>query len=82
MYVDESVANERSLDRKYGWPSKGQPARIITLVRRSAKWSILPVYTYDRFIAWDIIQGSYNGQMFVDFLYDKVLSLKISYPDP
>ena len=82
MYVDESAANERSLDRKYGWPSKGQPARIITLVRRSAKWSILPVYTYDRFIAWDIIQGSYNEQIFVNFLRDKGLPLTTPYPAP
>ena len=82
MYVDESVVNEMSVDRKYGWSSKGQSVHIITSARHSAKWSILSVYIYDRFIAWDIIQGSYNGQMFVDFLRDKVLPLITPYPGP
>jgi len=28
MYVDESAANEHTMDRKYGWASIGIPARL------------------------------------------------------
>ena len=37
-------------------------------VKRSEKWSILPAYTIDGFVAWDVIQGSYNKELFNDFI--------------
>ena len=82
IYIDESAANERSLDRKYGWSAKGTPARLISSAKRSAKWSILPVYTYDGFIAWDIIHGSYNTQLFVNFVREKVIPFTTPFPGP
>jgi len=80
MYIDESGANERSLDRKYGWSEKGVPARVISSAKRTKKWSILPVYTYHGFVAWEVIHGSYNSELFVDFLRLKVLPLTTPYP--
>ena len=82
IYIDESAANERSLDRKYGWSTKGTPARLISSAKRSAKWSILPVYTYDGFIAWDIIRGSYNSHLFVNFVREKVIPFTNPFPGP
>jgi hypothetical protein len=68
IFVDESAANERTADRKYGWATKGNPAFATMSVKRSEKWSILPAYTIDGFIAWDVVQGSYNKELFNEFI--------------
>src|SRR5436309_10838865 len=62
IFVDESAANERTADRKYGWAMKGARAFAENSVKKSKKWSILPAYTLNGFIAWNVIQGSYNKQ--------------------
>jgi len=80
IYIDESAANERSLDHKYGWSPKGQPARLISPAKRSKKWSILPVYTYDGFIDWEIIRGSYNSDMFINSIKEKIIPHTTPYP--
>ena len=64
VYIDESVANERTLDRKWGWAPKGRAARIICPLTRIKKWSILPLYTMDGFIAYEIIHGSFMSELF------------------
>ena len=73
MYLDETAANERTLDRKYGWAPVGQQARQIESFKRTKKWSILPLYTIDGFIDWEIIQGSYDADTFVLFLEEYVI---------
>jgi len=75
IFVDESAANERTADRKYGWATKGAKAFAKISMKRSEKWSILPAYTLDGFIAWDVVQGSYNKQLFNDFIRNFVLPL-------
>ena len=82
MYVDESAANERTLDRKYGWAPIGQKATIVEPFTRSKKWSILPVYTQDGFIDYEIIHGSYNAEMFKDFLRNHVIPHTTPFPGP
>src|SRR5216117_2606647 len=82
IYIDESAANERSLDRKYGRSPKGHPARLISSAKRSKKWSILPAYTYDGFIDWEIIRGSYNSNMFINFIKEKVIPHTTPFPGP
>ena len=75
IYIDESAANERSLDRKYGWSLKGQSVHFIFSAKRLEKWSILSAYTYDGFIDWEIIRGSYNFNLFINFIQEKVIPL-------
>jgi DDE superfamily endonuclease len=73
MFLDESAANERTMDRKYGWAPIGHKAEVTELLKHTAKWSILPLYTENGFIAWDIIHGSYNRQSFNDFVRNHVI---------
>ena len=53
MFVDESAANERSADRKRGWAPIGISAEHFVPVKKSMRWSILPCYTLDGYIAWE-----------------------------
>ena len=54
MFIDESAANERTLDRKYRWSRIGTQCVVTEQLKSSKKWSILSVYTQDGYIAWDI----------------------------
>ena len=82
MYIDESAFNERSLDRNFGWAEVGAPARQIESFKRSKKWSILPLYTCDGFLDWKIIHGSFNADLFVQFLEEHVIPHTTPYPGP
>jgi len=82
MFVDESAFNERTLDRKFGWSKVNTRARIIAPFQWTRKWSILPLYTCDRFIDWEIIQGSFNTDLFVIFLEEHVIPHTMPYPGP
>ena len=54
MFCDEFACNERTGDRKYGWAPIGTIADSVETLKYSEKWSILPLYTVDGYIAWDI----------------------------
>jgi len=73
MFVDESAFHERTLDRKFGWSDVGTRACQIQPLTRTKKWSVLPLYTYNGFVDWEIICGSYNTDLFVAFVEDHVI---------
>jgi hypothetical protein len=80
LFLDESAANERTCDRKYGWAPISTPAKLIAPFKRSEKYSILPLYGMNGFITWRIIQKSFNAEMFLEFLEDDVLPLCNPFP--
>ena len=80
IYVDESACNERTSDRKYGWAPIGIPAYRIGSYKRSERWSILPAYTCDGFIDWDIIHGSYDADLFAIFVESHVIPHTTPFP--
>jgi hypothetical protein len=80
IFIDESAANERTADRKYGWAPVGVTTEVFTPLRRSERWSILPVYTADGFIEYEIAHTGWNTEMFNNFVRYKVLPLCNPYP--
>lgn len=40
-------------------------------LRRSKRWSLLPVLTIDGYIAWEVYHGSVTSDMFNDFVRTK-----------
>ena len=42
-------------------------------LRRSKRWSILPAFTVDGYIAWEVHQGSITALIFNDFVLNHVL---------
>lgn len=82
-YVDESAANEKTLDRKYGWAPRGLPAIDIQVLHRSTRWSILPALTINGYLEGTlIVQGSVTGEMFANWLEEIVLPQCNPYPGP
>jgi transposase len=82
LFVDESAANERTADRKYGWAPLGVTPHVIQPLKRSERWSILPVYSAAGFMDWEIVQGSFTAELFNKFVAEKVLPLATPYPGP
>jgi hypothetical protein len=82
VFLDESAINERSLDRKHGWAPIGQFARLVTSIKRTEKWSILPLYTIDGFLTAEIIKGSYNSLLFKRYMREIVIPNCTPYPGP
>jgi transposase len=56
VVVDESAANERTLDRRWGWSLKGTPCRVRQSGKRSERWSILPAIGINGYLDYDIFQ--------------------------
>lgn len=82
IFVDESAANERTMDRKYGWAPIGKQSLEIWSAKRSERWSMLSAYTLDGYIAWEVRQASYTTVLFNEFICNHVLPLCNPYPGP
>ena len=81
VFVDESAANERTMDRKFGWSPIGTSSLQICSAKRTERWSLLPAYTIDGYIAWDVRQASFTTVTFNEFIANSVLPLCNPYPD-
>ena len=73
VFIDESAANEKSAHRKYGWAPIGSTPHVDMSTKRSERWSILPAYTSDGLMAWDIVHGSFDKELFNNFIREHVL---------
>ncbi len=80
VFVDESAANERTGDRKYGWAPVGAVAEVSELLKYTEKWSILPMFTVDGYEAWEVIHGSYNTELFNAFIENQVIPRMNPFP--
>src|SRR5579859_3866320 len=72
VFVDESAANERTADRKWGWVPIGMPCIFEQALKRTKKWSLLPAYI-EGFLTLGIQWGSYHKEDFNDFIRYRVL---------
>src|SRR5579859_20816 len=82
IFIDESAANERTADRKYGWGPVGIIPHEIRSFKRSECWSILPAYTMHGFMTWNIRQGSFTAELFKEFIENQVLPRCNPFPGP
>jgi len=82
IFIDESAANERTADRKYGWAPVGVTLREARPFGHAERWSLCPAYTIDGFITWEIVHGSLSAELYEDFIENKVLPLCNTYPLP
>ena len=50
------------------------------LFKHFERWSILPVYTVDGFITWEVLQGSFAIELFEEFIDINILPYCNPYP--
>lgn len=80
VFLDESAANERTGDRKYGWSPIGVECGQFTSIKRSERWSVLPALDVEGYFAWLIYQGGITSDIFLMFVRDQVLPHCEPYP--
>lgn len=73
IFLDESAAYERTGDRKYGWSPRGQKTNVHSFFKRSKRWSILPAYTIEGYIAFTVHHRSIKTEIFNQFVAEEVL---------
>ena len=73
MFLDESACNKHTGDRKYGWAPIGEIAMMSEPLKYTEKFSVLPLYTENGYIAWDILKGSYDTDKFNEFMRNHVI---------
>lgn len=82
IFLDESGANERTGDRKFGWSLQGFRCGVSRPVKRSERWSILPALTINGYLSWVVFQGAITAAIFEYFLEVHVLPQTTPYPGP
>ena len=80
VFLDESASCERTADRRYGWSLKGTPYEKTQSLKKSKRWSILPAFTTEGYIACHIHQGSFTQELYTRFVVDEVLPLCSGVP--
>jgi len=82
IFLDESAANERTGDRKYGWSPIGADCGVARSYKRLERWSVLLALTVDGYLSYLITQGSITAKAFETFVEEQVLPHSSPYPGP
>lgn len=68
VFLDETSKDERTLSPTYGYSRRGQRARVRDVFVRGKRYTVEAAMATTGIIAYDIVEGSYNAQLFCDFL--------------
>jgi hypothetical protein len=82
VFIDESATNEYTALRKYGWSPKSKRACTTVALVRSKRWSVVPAYSSEGFLTWDVFQGSYDTELFNTFIEQQLLPICNEFPGP
>lgn len=82
VYLDESAANEQTINRQPGWALFGISPTVIRPVHRSERHSFLTTHCQDGILALHIHQGATSGARFEWFLREEVLPRCNAFPGP
>lgn len=76
--MDESYKDARTHTHCFGWSLHSEIAFELSPFIRGEQYSILPALTVDGFVAMTMIEGSVDGNTFVQFIIDDVVSTPLS----
>ncbi len=60
-------------DRKYDWVSIDLSLHVIQSLKRSKRWSILPAFFIDEYIAWKMHHDFITKEIFLNFMWSQML---------
>ena len=82
VFVDETASDLKTTHRKWAWSPRGCRAPIRTHLQSGRRYSILPAYTTEGYIAHMVEEGSITGELFNRFIIEQVLPLCNGWPEP
>jgi DDE superfamily endonuclease/Arginine repressor, DNA binding domain len=81
VFLDESAANKRTGDRRWGWSLRGLPCKVMSSNRRLTRWSILPAMGLNGYLDYEIHHGSFTTERFNLFVRQLMPKLN-PFPGP
>ncbi|GBC47240.2 homeodomain-like protein [Rhizophagus irregularis DAOM 181602=DAOM 197198] len=72
IFLDETSKDERSLSRTYGYSFKNQRISQKIVFLRGVRYTILPAFTLDGFIACEIMKGRCPKERFCSFVLSQI----------
>ena len=73
--LDESAASEKACRARTGWSLFGVAPQAAHRLHCRERYSILPAYTMNGYLAYRVISGSYTAERFLQFVAECVLPL-------
>lgn len=74
VWLDESSVDDRTNQRTRGWTEVGRACVCRELFICGQRYSVLPAFTCDGYIALELFEGSVNKEKFMAFLEQQVVS--------
>lgn len=78
VVIDESCKNEHEILRRYGRSHTGQQADYSEVFVRGERYSMIAALTIEGYIAVEVTNGSFDGELFLEYLVEKVVCLVLS----
>ncbi|KIK19058.1 hypothetical protein PISMIDRAFT_73195, partial [Pisolithus microcarpus 441] len=82
VFVDEAARDECTVSRRYGCSGRGVHCSVQRPFIQGMWYSIIPVITLDRIIAYDIVEGPIDTERFLKFLREQVRWMPFTNPYP
>lgn len=79
VFLDESSKDDRTILRRYGRATRGQPPIDTVRLNRGLRYSVLPALTINGYMAVRVVEGSIDGAEFYDFVLNDVVSERTPY---
>ena len=74
IFIDETSKDERTWARCYGCSMEGERAALADVFVRGDRYSLVAALTVDGYIAADVVEGSYDRDLFYQFITQQVVS--------
>ena len=68
IFIDETGCDRRNTIRKHGYGVRGKPVRCPKLLVRGERISVIVAMTVNGILDLQIVRGSVNGDIFMDFI--------------
>ncbi|KIO13705.1 hypothetical protein M404DRAFT_110339, partial [Pisolithus tinctorius Marx 270] len=80
VFVDETSKDERTWARHYGCAMSGARAPLSDVFVRGDRYSLVAAMTVDGYIAAEVVEGSYDRDLFCDFITQQLLPAMNPFP--
>ena len=79
IWVDETGSDDRDQRRKFGYSLRGEAAVSHQILHRGRRISAIAAMSTNGVVAYDLVQGTVNGQRFLEFLQGKLIPEMLPY---
>ncbi|KIM62379.1 hypothetical protein SCLCIDRAFT_38492, partial [Scleroderma citrinum Foug A] len=80
IFVDETSKDKRTWARHYGHAMSGAHASLSDVFVRGDRYSLVAAMTIDGYITADVVEGSYDHELFYVFIMQQVLPMMHPFP--